>query len=102
MISPVENNGMMLRTQDLSIIRGNEDRAIANQHAIIQNNIDKTGDNAAHQVISKDNSDGADTRHDAREEGKNKYYNNRKKKETAVKREGVMVKKNPGGFDITI
>lgn len=102
MISPVENNGMMLRTQDFSIMRGNEDRAIANQHTIIQNDIDKTGENAAHQVLRKDNSDGADTRHDARNEGKNKYYNNRKKKDTAVKKEGVMVKKSMGGFDITV
>lgn len=103
MISPIENNGMIARLQDVSIIRSNED----NQSYVAQTrmvaNSDNKADEVVHTVRNKDNADNPDTRHDAKEEGRNKYYSNRngKKKESKPK-DGVVVAKSAGGFDVSI
>lgn len=103
MITPIENNGMMLRTQDFSSIRQNEDNHSVNLHMHIQDSIDKNEDRSARSVHSKDNSDGANTNHDAKEKGRNTYFDNRKKdSKKHGKQEGVVVPKNHGGFDVTI
>ena len=103
MITPIENNGMMLRTQDFSVLRQNEDNNLSNQHVNIQDNIDKTGERNAQSVQKKDDSNGADTRHDAKEEGRNKYFNNRKLKgKNDPLKDGVVVAKGRGGFDLSI
>ena len=103
MISPIENNGMVMRMQDFSSIRQNEENVSVNQHMQIQDTLDKTDDANAHTVREQSDSDGADTRHDAREEGRNKYFDNRKKKgQNSVPLEGRMVAKGRGGFDITV
>lgn len=52
-------------------------------------------------VIASQDSNKSDTRHDAKDEGRNKYYNNRiiKKEEPE---DGVVIKKHPGGFSMTV
>ena len=103
MISPIENTGMIMRTQDFSAVRHNEDNHSANVHVQIQERMDKADEANAHTVIQKDNADSADTRHDARDEGRNKYFSTRKKKQNDdVAEEGVVVVKRKSGFDITI
>jgi len=103
MISPIENSGMILRTQDFSSVRHNEDNHSANVHVQIQEALDKSDDANAHSVRKKDNADKSGTHHDARDEGRNKYVNLRtKKKNNKAEEDGVIVKKQPGGFNITI
>ena len=103
MISPVENNGMVLRTQDFTAIRHNEENRANNQHVQIQDTLDQNEDVSAHTVREKDNSDGADTRHDAREEGRNKYVNLRKKNDKKDPLgEGVVVAKKRASFDMSV
>ena len=103
MISPIENNGMVLRMQDFSTVRQNEENISVNQQLHIQDSKSKSDDINAHSVQSKDDSDGADTHHDAREEGRNKYVNMRKKKNgDELPKEGRVIAKGKGGFDITI
>lgn len=103
MITPIETNGMMLRTQDFSVLRQNEENHLSNQHIQIQNSIDKSGEENARSVQKKDDSNGAGTRHDAKEEGRNKYVNMRKvKKADDPLKEGVVVAKGKGGFDLSI
>lgn len=103
MISPIENNGMLLRTQDFSAIRHNEDNQSNVAHLQIQGRLDKTEDAVSHTVVSKEDANQSDTQHDARKEGKNKYYDMRKKKKTSeVASDGVVIKKTQGGFNITI
>ena len=56
-----------------------------------------------HTVQKKDDSDGANTHHDAKDEGRNKYYNNRNvKKKNALDSKGVVVPKGMGGFDMSV
>ena len=103
MITPIENNGMVLRTQDYSALLQSEENHSSNQHVQIQNNIDKNGEVIAHSVQSKDDSNGANTKHDAKEEGRNKYVNLRKAKNgNDPLKEGIVVVKGKGGFDLSI
>lgn len=103
MISPIENSGMLMRTQDFSVMRQNEDNHSGNIHVQIQSRMEKTEDVNAHSVVTKDNADGANTEHDARQEGRNRYVNIRKKKKSdALADEGVVVVKKKSGFDISI
>lgn len=103
MISPIETNGTVLRMQDFSTIRHNEENHAGNQHLVLQDAQDKAEDTNAHTVQKKADSDGADTHHDAREEGRNKYIDTRKKKDkNPISREGVVIAKQKGGFDISI
>lgn len=104
MITPLENNGMLARTQDISMFRHNEVQQPATEHVNTQNLIERKVDDIAHTVQNKSDSDRPDTRHDAREEGKNKYYDMRRKKNSKsdVPTEGVVKVKNHTGFDMTI
>ncbi len=106
MISPLENNNMVIRAMDFSIIKHNENEQPHNQHVVIQEDIDRQDDSHVMTVREKDNADKSGTEHDAKEEGRNKYYNMRntdKKKENDVPDEGRVIPVRPGGgFNITI
>ena len=94
---------MMLRTQDFSAIRQNEENHSVLQHVRIQDDKDKEQDANAHSVQKKDNADGSDTQHDAREQGRNKYFDTRKKKKSNdLDDGGIVIAKNRGGFDLKI
>ena len=104
MISPLENNNMVVRAMDFSTIKQNEIEHPHTQHVIIQEDIDKADDSHVNTVREKDNADKSGTDHDAKEEGRNKYYSNRKKiaKEDEIPEEGRVIAVRPGGFNITI
>lgn len=102
MISPIENSGMIMRTQDYSTVRQNEDNHSNNIHVHIQEQMDKTDDNKSHTVRSRDDADSSDTHHDARDEGRNKYFDTRKKKSEKVAKDGVVIAKSKNRFDISI
>ena len=104
MITPLENNGMVARTQDISMFRHNEVQQPATEHLNTQNLIERRADENAHTVQSRPDSDRPDTRHDARDEGKNKYYDMRRKKQSGnvVPDEGIVKVKNHTGFDIIV
>ena len=69
-----------------------------------QSIVDNRGDENSRTVISAQDSDATDTRHDAREEGKNKYTDlrNKNKRKPEVPKEGLVMKKSSGGFDLRI
>lgn len=94
---------MMVRTQDYSALRQNEENHSVIQNVRIQGDRDKNDEVLAHSVNRKDNADGSDNRHDAKEEGRNKYFNTRKKKEANIlDTEGIVVAKKSAGFDLKI
>lgn len=103
MISPIENNGMIARTQDYASMRNQDDtRAVASQIRIQEQIDEREGENVR-TVHHSDDSDKADTRHDAREEGRNKYFDNRnRKKAKEQESDGIVRVKNRGGFDLKI
>lgn len=102
MISPLENNGIISRTQDISILKQNEDARSDLTHMQTQSTMENRQDQYVHTVHTADNTDAPDTHHDAREEGKNKYYGrqgSKKKKQTVEDR---VIAKSLHGFDIKI
>ena len=94
---------MVMRAMDFSVIKQNENEHPHTQHVIIQEDIEKNDDSHVNTVREKDNADKSGTEHDAKEEGRNKYFSNRKdKKKDEVPDEGRVIPLNPGGFNITI
>ena len=89
---------------DYSTMKQNEIEHPHNQHVIIQEDIDRNDDSHVNTVREKDNADKSGTDHDAKEEGRNKYFANRKKRtgEDEIPEEGRVVAMRPGGFNITI
>lgn len=102
MITPIENNGIISRTQDISIIKQNEDMRSDVTHQQTQTSFDTRQDQYVHTVHSSDNSNRPDTHHDAREKGRNEYFSNRKKSENKKKTEDKVVSKSYHGFDISV
>ncbi len=103
MIGPIETNGMISRAQDISVIRHNEENRSALDHMNIQNRMEAKQEQEVRTVHNADNSDKADTHHDAKEKGKNEYVNLRKlgKKKKADPQEKVIAK-SVHGFDVKI
>ena len=65
--------------------------------------MDVKGDETVHTVKSASESDGTDTRHDAKEKGKNEFMDIRKKKGKAKAEDEVVRVKTPtSGFDLKI
>ncbi len=106
MISPLENNNMVIRAMDFSVMKQNEIEQPHTQHVVIQDDIDQREGSLVTTVHEKDNADRSNTDHDAKEEGRNKYYSMRntgKKKKNDVPDEGRVIPVRPGGgFNITI
>ncbi len=103
MISPIEANGMISRAQDISVIRHNEENRGALDHMNFQNKMEAKQEREVRTVHDADNSDKADTHHDAKEKGKNEYVNLRrpgKKKQEDAKEK--VVAKSAHGFDVKI
>lgn len=102
MITPLETNGMISRTQDISIIKQNEDARGDVTHFQTQSTFDNRQEMYVHTVHSSDDANEPDTHHDAREKSKNEYFVNRKKKEKKNLPEDKVVAKSHHGFDISI
>ncbi|MBR1910675.1 MAG: hypothetical protein IJ821_08865 [Lachnospiraceae bacterium] len=103
MITPIENNNMVVRAMDYQAVKVNENEHPHTQHVVIQEDIDKNDDSHVNTVREKDNADKSGTEHDAKEEGRNKYYSTRKtKKKDEIPEEGRVITLGSGGFNITI
>lgn len=103
MISPIMANSIVAQTQNVNVINhGDESRTQVN-YQNSQVIVEGQREEAHNTIISSQDSNTTDTKHDAREEGKNKYFNNRddsKKKKPSP--EGVVLKKQSGGFDMSV
>jgi len=97
---------MLQRTDDVSQVKHHEDAKPIVDQQNIQTTVSQKADAMTHQVVNPDNSGGADTHADAREEGKGIYFDSRNqkgKKKDDKKTEGRVVKKMPASvFDIKI
>lgn len=100
-IRPIDFNGMIQRTDDVSHLKVHQDQKPVIDQQSIQVQVAHHEDALRHQVIDPKKSSQMDNHADAREEGKNKYFSNRKKKKNAV--DGKVVKKGTSsGFDMKI
>lgn len=102
-IKPVDFGGMLQRSQDVSSVKQQQDqRPVVEQQQIGHREEEKISQRMR-QVNQADKKNEMQSKYDARDEGKNKYFFNgkqgKKKKEEADK----VVRKEPSsGFDIKI
>lgn len=104
MINPIEVNGIISRTQDVSMLRHNEETKGMVDQSNFQSKFDQEVEQNIRTVRHSDDTDQADTRHDAKEKGKNEYYGDggKRKQQKERAQDGKMVVKSQGGFDIKI
>ncbi len=102
MITPIETNGIISRAQDISVMKQNEDMKSELMQLQSQGIHETKEDQYAHTVHSADDSNAPDTHHDAREKGRNEYFNQRKNKRKASLPEDRVVAKHTQGFDVKI
>ena len=103
-IRPVEISGMLQRSDDIGMLKHQQDHRPAVEQQNAQTQMTKRTDELRHQVNNPQNSDKADTHADAREKGKNEYFfrkkSSEKKKEEADCR--VVKKHSNGSFDVKV
>ena len=102
-ISPILNSGIIQRTDDVGAIRlQQEQRPLAEQQNA-QTQMNRKADEFSHQVVTSSDSNKTDTHADAREEGKNKYFFQKKNKKQEEKQEDRVVKKySTSSFDMKV
>jgi len=105
-IRPVDFNGMLQRTDDVSQLKHHDDSKPIVDQQNIQGTVEKRSEQLTHEVVHQDNSGGAGNNADARDEGKGVYVDIRNKKESKAvenKSDGKVLKKQiMGSFDIKI
>lgn len=104
-ISPILNSGMIQRTDDVGVLKHQQDvkPVVEQQNAMAQ--VVKKTEEMRRQVINPEDANKADTHADAREEGKNKYFFRKKegKKKQSEPTENRVIKKTMGGsFDMKV
>ncbi len=102
-IRPIEFSGVVQRSQDMSTVKQNEDNKSLLQQQNMQTQFSKETSQHMQQVRQADDSKNPEQKFDAREEGRNKYEDRRKRKKASGKDE-----KEPkparltGGFDMKV
>ncbi len=103
MISPVEMNAVISRTQDIASLRHNEDNKAALDNINVHTQMDVKRDEEAYTVQTAGSSDGTDTHHDAKEKGRNEFIDIRRKDKKAKEADGIVrIKNASSGFDLKI
>lgn len=102
MISPILNNGIVAQTQNVSYINNGEENKNQVNYQNSQVVVENQREEAHLTVVASQQSDRSDSRHDAKEEGRNKYFSNRVIKKKEPQSDGVVVKKSGSGFDMSI
>lgn len=105
-IRPVEFNGLLQRTDDVSQVKHHEDSKPIVDQQNIQGAVERHTEQLTHEVVHSEDSDGANNHADAREEGRGIYFDSRKKKTPKTDEnnsDGRVVKKQiSSSFDIKI
>lgn len=104
-IRPVDISGMIQRTDDVGMLKHQQDSKPVIGQMNAQTQMVKKADELSHQVMNPENSSKTDTHADAREEGKNAYFFREKskdKKEEEQPVDRVVKKHSNGSFDVKI
>ena len=97
-IRPVDFNGMIQRTQDVSTLKQNEDnRPVVEQQTIFSQEMKKVEQNL-HQVVHAREKENAGYRYDANYEKEER----KKKDKKQQKADNVYLKGQTSGFDIKV
>lgn len=105
-ISPILMNAVIQRTDDVGVVKNQQDSRPMVEQQNVQTHMAKRVDEQRRQVVTSEDSRKADTHADAREKGKNEYFFRKKAKKIEEKIEEVpkdhVVKKTTGGFDMKV
>lgn len=103
-ISPILNSGMIQRTDDIGQLRLQQEQRPMVEQQSAQTQMARKADEFSHQVVTPADSNKTDTHADAREEGKNKYFFQKKsQKKQEEQNEGRVVKKySSSSFDMKV
>lgn len=103
-ISPILMNAVIQRTDDVGVVKNQQDSRPMVEQQNVQAQMSKKVDEQRHQVVNPEDSSKTDTHADAREKGKNEYFFRKKSKEKiqSDSPKDHVVKKTTGGFDIKI
>lgn len=102
-INPIEMNGMVSRSQDLSILKQNEDARAVLQQGNVANAVVKKAQEKHEQVVNSEKTEYNEYRYDAKEKGNGSYPEGQKqKKKKETREDGTVVVKKPKGFDMRV
>jgi len=105
-IRPVDLNGMIQRTNDVSTIKQQEDSKPIIDQQNIQSGIQKSQERKMKEIVHANDSEEPEYRYDAKEKGNGEYQgkNKKRKKQQDGEDESGQVKKKgiSKGFDIRI
>lgn len=103
-ISPIEMNGMVTRSQDISTLKQNEDNKAMIHQGNIANTMVKKNQEKSEQVNVAEKTENNEYRYDAKEKGSGSYQSNngRQKKKDDKESDGKVIMKQTGGFDMRV
>lgn len=104
-VRPVDLNGMIQRTNDVSTIKQQEDTKPFVDQQNIQTSMVKTQERKTKEVVHANDTEEPEYRYDAKEKGNGSYEGNKKKKKKKTDEEtlGLVKKKETiHGFDVRI
>lgn len=103
-ISPILNSGMIQRTDDVGHLKLQQEQRPVVEQQSAQTQMTRKADEFSHQVVTPADSNKTDTHADAREEGKNKYFFQKKtEKKQEEKEDGRVIKKySSSSFDMKV
>ena len=102
-ITPILNSGMIQRTDDVGALRLQQEQRPVVEQQSAQTQMTRKAEELRHQVVTPADSNKTDTHADAREEGKNKYFSQKKKDKKEEHKEDRVIKKYPSGsFDMKV
>lgn len=103
-ISPIVNSGMIQRTDDIGALKMQQDSRPMVEQQSAQTQMTKKADEFSHQVVTPADSNKTDTHADAREEGKNKYFFQKKadNKKEEKQEDRVIKKYSSSSFDMKV
>ncbi len=102
MINPIEFSGMIQRTQDVSIIKQNEDVKPQFEHMSVKQRSEQEAIDKHEHVTKQDNADKKKNKYDAKEKGNNEYYGNGRKNKKKEEEEGTVIKRGSSSFDVQV
>ena len=102
-ISPILNSGMIQRTDDVGALRLQQEQRPMVEQQSAQTQMNRKADEFSHQVVTPSDSSKTDTHADAREEGKNKYFSQKKKDKKETNEGNRVIKKySSSRFDMKV
>lgn len=103
-VGPVMLNGVIQRTQDVSMLKQQEDSRPMVEQQQIQSEMKQQESKLLKQVKHADDADEHQKKYDAKEKGSNEYEGQKKKKKGSKEKGGgkVVLRQESGHFDMKI